>query len=74
MNDSHKAKVRVDAKLLQIKNSIESEILPSINHYESVKELIKYLEYKERKYLVFTRFAKPSIVRKNKTNHLRIIL
>ena len=35
-----------DARLyLQIRNSIDSEVIGLINHYEFVKELMDYLEF-----------------------------
>ncbi|KAK4253928.1 hypothetical protein QN277_009372 [Acacia crassicarpa] len=44
-DDPKKTWARADAKLfLQIQNSIEGDILPSVCHYNTVKELIDYLE------------------------------
>ncbi|KAK4265729.1 hypothetical protein QN277_026746 [Acacia crassicarpa] len=45
-DDPKMAWARVDARLfLQIQNSIEGDILPSVSHYNTVKELIDYLEF-----------------------------
>ncbi|XP_028762948.1 uncharacterized protein LOC114721283 [Neltuma alba] len=44
--DSKKTWLRDDARLFfQIRNSIDSEIIPSINHCELVKELMDYLDF-----------------------------
>ena len=38
--------MREDARLfLQIRNSIDSEVIGLINHYEFVKELMEYLDF-----------------------------
>ena len=45
-NETRKTWIRDDARLfLQIRNSIDSEIVGLLNHCEFVKELIDYLEF-----------------------------
>ena len=45
-DDSSKTWIRDDARLfLQIQNSIDSDILPSLTHCSYVKELMEYLEF-----------------------------
>ena len=45
-NDSKERWLEDDARLfLQIRNSIDGKVLTLINHYEFVKELMKYLEF-----------------------------
>ena len=46
IGDSSKTWIRDDARLfLQIQNSIDSEILPSLTHCSYVKDLMEYLEF-----------------------------
>ncbi len=45
-NDTMQTWMREDARLfLQIRNSINSEVISLINHYEFVKELMDYFEF-----------------------------
>ena len=45
-DETRKTWIRDDARLfLQIRNSIDSEIVGLLNHCEFVKELIDYLEF-----------------------------
>ena len=72
-DDSKEPWMEEDARIyLQIRNSIDSEVIGLINHCKFVKELMDYLEflYSRKGNVEYLRYARLSIDMKNKTGLL----